>query len=111
MADNVALRTLVHRGPRSLETDGTLQLVLHVETLVHGGGPAEGTGTCLSLTCLTALLTFIFLLLHLRNEEAELVTVFLQCFLPERFVVMVLLVLSRYFIPSQDLNLQGGEIN
>ena len=104
MADDVALRTLVHWGPRRLETDGTLQLILHVETLVHGGGPGEGTGTRLSLTCLTALLTFIFLLLHLRNEEAELVTVFLQCFLSDRFVVMVMLVLSRYFIPSKDLN-------
>ena len=110
VTDDVALRTLVHRGPRGLETDGTLQLILHVETFVHGGGPGEGTGTSLSLSCLTALLAFIFLLFHLRNEEAELVTVFLQCFLPDRFVVMVLLVLRRYFIPSQDINLGNNKI-
>ena len=108
MTDDVALRTLVHRGPGRLEADGTLELVLHVEALVHGGRSGERTGSCLSLTfltCLTALLPFIFPLFHLRNEEAELVTVFLQCFLPDRFVVMVLLVLSRYFVPSENLNL------
>ena len=111
VTDDVALRTLVHWGPRRLETDGTLQLVLHVETLVHGGGPGEGTGTRLSLTCLTALLTFIFLLLHLRNEEAELVTVFLHCFLPDSFVVVVMLVLSGYLIPREHLNLEQKKNN
>ena len=64
-ADDVTLRALVHGGPGQLEADGTLQLTLQVETLVHGGGPGERPGPLLSLTCLPPLL---LLLLHLGYE-------------------------------------------
>ena len=94
MADDVALRTLIDRGPRSLETDGTLQLILHVEPLVHRGRSGERPSSCLSLSCLAGLLPFIFLLFHLGKEQAELVSVFLQGFLPDRLVVMELLILG-----------------
>ena len=83
VADDVALRTLVDRGPGGLETDGALQLLLHVEPLVHGGGPGQGAGTGLRLSRLAALLPLSLPLFHLGEKQAELLTVFLHCFLPE----------------------------